>query len=276
MAATQEIGRKSATATTSWGAKRRVSPRATNAIRIGFALGAMALWEGVSRSGLLLHDVVPSLVDIVAAMGRLLVNPAFYANLEITAWEVAASLAVGAAAGIFAGIALGANKFLSRAYEPYVYYLAPTPRIIFFPVMIMWFGVGVASKIALGALSCFFTVALSTAAGMRGIDPVLIRVGKTFRATPWQMAVKIQLPAMRAPVLNGVRLGFGTAVITALLAETKLSNQGLGFMTMQIYSHFDMASLYGLLAIVFLLAGAGNMLIGRLTLGAGRGTSSQG
>ena len=255
---------RSPTATTAWGATGRVSARSTNAIRLAFALGAAAIWEAVSRSGLLLHDVTPSLVAIFAAMGRLLVNPDFYANLRITAWEVGAALAIGAAAGVFAGILLGANRFLARAYEPYVYYLAPTPRIIFFPVMIMWFGVGVASKIALGALACFFAVALATAAGMRDVDKVLVRVGRGFRATQWQMATKIYLPAMRAPILTGVRLGFGTAVITALLAETKLSNQGLGYMVMQIYAHFDMASLYGLLIIIFALAGLGNMLLGKI------------
>jgi ABC-type nitrate/sulfonate/bicarbonate transport system permease component len=113
----------------------------------------------------------------------------FYANLQVTAWEIFASLAIGSGLGITVGIILGANRFLGAAYEPYVYYIAPTPRIIFFPVMIMWFGVGVASKIALGALSCFFTVALSTAGGMREVDKVLIRVGRSFRATPWQMAL---------------------------------------------------------------------------------------
>ena len=131
--------------------------------------------------------------------------------------------------------------------------------------MIMWFGVGVASKIALGALSCFFTVALSTAGGMREVDKVLIRVGRSFRATPWQMATKIYLPAMRAPVLNGIRLGFGTATVTCLLAETKLSNQGLGYMIMQIYARFDMPSLYGLLIIVFIIAGVGNLILGKVT-----------
>jgi NitT/TauT family transport system permease protein len=255
---------RSPTATTTWGATGRVSTRSTNYIRLTFVLGLAIIWEATSRSGLLFRDVVPSLVAIVASMGKLLVSPAFYANLRITAWEVLASLAIGAASGIFVGILLGANRFLARAYEPYVYYLAPTPRIIFFPVMIMWFGVGIASKIALGAMSCFFTIALSTAAGMRDIDKVLIRVGKSFRATQWQMATKIYLPAMRTPVLNGIRLGFGTAVITALLAETKLSNQGLGFMVMQIYSRFDMASLYALLAIIFVLAGVGNVLLGKV------------
>ena len=265
MAATDEVrGGRSPTATTTWGARGPVSGRSAHLIRIAVVLGAAILWEAVSRSGLLFRDVVPSLVAIVIAGGRLLADPQFYANLRVTAWEVVASLAIGTACGVFVGILLGANRFLGRAYEPYVYYLAPTPRIIFFPVMIMWFGVGVASKIALGALSSFFTIALSTAAGMRGIDKVLIRVGRSFRANQWQMATKIYLPAMRAPVLNGIRLGFGTAVITALLAETKLSNQGLGFMVMQIYSRFDMASLYALLAIIFILAGLGNLLLGKV------------
>ena len=269
MAATGNLRARSPTATSSWGASGRGSARAALWIRLGCAAGVALGWEALARSGLLLRDVVPSLLAIVAAMGRLLVDPAFYGNLAVTGWEVAASLAIGTAAGVFVGILLGANRFLSRAYEPYVYYLAPTPRIILFPIMIMWFGVGMASKIALGALSCFFTVALSTAAGMRGIDKTLIKVGRGFRATPWQMATKIYLPAMRTPVLTGVRLGFGTAVITALLAETKLSNQGLGYMVMQIYQTFNMAALYGLLAIIFVIAGAGNVLLGRLSGGRG-------
>jgi ABC-type nitrate/sulfonate/bicarbonate transport system permease component len=100
---------------------------------------------------------------------------------------------------------------------------------------------------------------------MREVDKVLIRVGRSFRATPWQMATKIYLPAMRAPVLNGIRLGFGTATVTCLLAETKLSNQGLGYMIMQIYARFDMPSLYGLLIIVFIIAGVGNLILGKVT-----------
>ena len=263
MAATGQV--KNPTATMGWARAGRSPSRSTNLIRIGLLLGMGLSWEALSRSGLLFRDVVPSLVSIWAAIWKLVINPAFYANLQVTAWEIFASLAIGGGLGVAVGIILGANRFLGAAYEPYVYYLAPTPRIIFFPVMIMWFGVGVASKIALGALSCFFTVALSTAGGMREIDKVLIRVGRSFRATPWQMATKIYLPAMRVPVLNGIRLGFGTATVTCLLAETKLSNQGLGFMIMQIYSRFDMPSLYGLLIIVFILAGVGNLILGKVT-----------
>ena len=77
---------------------------------------------------------------------------------------------------------------------------------IFFPLMIMWFGVGPGSKVAMGTISCFFPVVLSAAAGVRQIDKVLIRVGRSFRVNTWQMVTKIYLPAMRQPIINGVRL----------------------------------------------------------------------
>ena len=233
-------------------------------VRLIVVLAIVAIWEGISWSGLFFGDVVPSLSKIIPALFKLLMNPAFWSNLQITLIEAAASLAIGAVTGIVVGILLGSSRFFGAAFEPYVYYLSPTPRIILFPIMIMWFGVGISSKIALGALSSFFAVALSTAAGMRQIDRVLIRVGRSFRATPWQMATKIYLPAMRLPVLTGIRLGLGNALITALLAETKLSNQGLGFMIMQIYTRFDMPTLYALLIIVFFIAGACNAVIGMI------------
>ena len=242
--------------------KISVASRDVLALRLLVALVIFGAWEAMSRSGLVYGEVVPSLLKIGASLIKLLLDPIFYRNLQVTMLEVILALAIGAGAGITTGIVLGANRFLMRAFEPYVYYLSPTPRIILFPVMIMWFGVGPASKIALGALSAFFAIALSTAAGMRQIDPILIRVGRSFRANIWQMAMKIYLPAMRVPILNGIRLGMGTAIITVLLGETKLSNQGLGYLIMQIYTRFDMPGLYALLITIFVIAGAVNALIG--------------
>ena len=267
MAATEQV--KSPAATGGWSQTGRVSDRDTNLIRIGIVLGVAILWEAVSRSGLLFRDVVPSLLAIGASIGKLLMNPAFWGNLQVTAWEVFVSLAIGSTLGIFVGILLGANKFLAAAYEPYVYYLAPTPRIIFFPVMIMWFGVGTGSKIAMGALSCFFPIAISAAAGMRQIDRVLIRVGRSFRATEWQMVTKIYLPAMREPIINGIRLGLGVAIVGTLLAETKLSNKGLGYLVIQAYALFDMPKMYALVIVLFVLSIGVNVLLGKLRGGAG-------
>ena len=233
-------------------------------LRVAIILAVLAVWEFLSHSGWLYRDVVPSLLAIGRALIGLLTNPNYYFNLGVTTAEIGTALAIGGLSGLTVGILLGANRFLSKAFESYIYYLGPTPKIIFFPVMIMWFGVGPESKVALGTLSCFFPVALSVAAGMRGIDKVLIRVGDSFRASAWQMVAKIYLPAMRHPIINGIRLGLGVALIGTLLAETKLSNKGIGFLIINAYSVFDMPRMYANLIVLFVLAIGVNALVGRL------------
>jgi len=240
----------------------RINP--VTQVRILIVVTVVVIWELVSMSGLLYRDVVPSLINIGKALYVTLADPTFYFHLYTTFYEIGLAMVIGGLSGLAVGIVLGGSKFMSRAYEAYLYYLGPCPKIIFFPIMIMWFGVGPGSKVAMGAISCFFPVALNVAGGMREIDKVLIRVGKSFRLNTWQMVTKIYLPAMRHPVINGVRLGLGVALIGTLLAETKLSNRGIGFLVIQAYSIFNMPQMYALLIILFVIAIGANEMIGRV------------
>ena len=244
------------------------------------------IWEAVAASGLLFRDVVPSLVTIGRSLVELLTDadmdwpidlgvgtlrldsilriPEFYWHLYVTVgggrrapWRSADWRASPSASR------WGPIRFSSAAFERFLYYLGPTPKIVFFPIMIMWFGVGPESKVAMGTLSCFFPVVLSAAAGMRQIDSVLIRVGRSFRLNTWQMVTKIYLPAMRQPIVNGVRLGMGVALIGTLLAETKLSNRGVGFLIINAYNTFDMPRMYAVLIVLFVIAIGANALVGR-------------
>jgi NitT/TauT family transport system permease protein len=224
-------------------------------------LVVLLAWQLLAMSGWYYGDVIPTLPVVGKAVVELLGSGEFYWHLLGTMEEVAAALVIGGVGGVVAGLVIGANKFLAAAFEPYLYYLGPTPKIIFFPVLIMWFGIYAGSKIAMGAISCFFPIALNVAAGMRQIDPVLIRVGQSFRANPWQMALKIYLPAMRHPVINGLRLGLGVALIGTLLAETKISKRGLGFLVNDAYSRFQMPRLYAILIVLFVLAIGINALV---------------
>ena len=258
-------------------------------LRVALIAAIVLIWEAVAASGLLFQDVVPSLLIIGRTLVSLLTDPdlkwpidagvggfrlafelwipAFYWHLYVTIAEVAIALAIGGLTGLAVGLALGANPFLSAAFERFLYYLGPTPKIVFLPVMIMWFGVGPESKVAMGTISCFFPVVLSAAAGMRQIDNVLIRVGRSFRLNTWQMVTKIYLPAMREPIVNGVRLGLGVALIGTLLAETKLSNKGVGFQIMDAYNTFDMPRMYAVLGVLFVIAIGANALVGRASRG---------
>jgi NitT/TauT family transport system permease protein len=233
-------------------------------VRVAIIATILVTWEAVAASGLLFRDVVPSLLVIGRALFELLADREYYWHLGVTAGEIGVAMLIGGLSGLAVGILLGGSRLLGRAYESFLYYLGPTPKIIFFPIMIMWFGVGPGSKVAMGTISCFFPVALSAAAGMRQIDKVLIRVGRSFRASTWQMVTKIYLPAMRLPILNGVRLGLGVAIIGTLLAETKLSNRGIGFLIINAYSTFNMPRMYALLIVLFVLSIGVNALVGKL------------
>lgn len=233
-------------------------------IRVATLLALWAIWEGVSASGLLYRGVVPSSFKIFAALGHEIVSANFYWNLEFTLMEVLASIAIGCGAGIAVGLALGANRFAGAAYERYLQYVAPTPKIVFLPVMLVLFGVGAGSKIAQGTLSCFFPMALSVAAGVRLVDPVLLRVGRSFNLSRAQMVRMIYLPALVPPIATGLRIGLGVATIGCLLAELKMSNRGLGFMIMQYYAQFRTPQMYAILIVMFVLAVGGNGLVARV------------
>jgi ABC-type nitrate/sulfonate/bicarbonate transport system permease component len=234
---------------------------AIQAITIVAILGA---YELLARSHLLYAGVVPTLGEIGAAFVALLADPSTYTNLAVTLGEVAVGFVIATVFGILAGIVVGARAWLREAVSPYLDGIATAPKIVFFPIAILLFGVGPPSKAALGALSAFFPVALTVAAAVRHINPVFVRVGRSFNASPRQMIAKIYVPALVPAIVNGMRLGLGLAIIGVLLGEIKLSDKGIGFLTIDEYNHFRIPQMYATLLLVFILAVGANALIGRL------------
>jgi ABC-type nitrate/sulfonate/bicarbonate transport system permease component len=244
-----------------WRARLRPETR----LQIATVAAAWAVWETLAWSGLLYRDIVPSSFRVLAAMGRLLMSGAFYVHLGTTAYEVLSGFAIGAGAGILLGILFGARPFLGRVMNGYILALAPAPKVIFLPVLMTAFGIGLGSKIAMAALSAFFPTVLSTAAGMARINPTLIKVGRSFNATAAQMVTRIYLPALVLPVISGLRLGLGVAIVGTLIAEIKLANAGLGFIAIQYYEMFRVPEMYAVVVIIFILAAIANHLMTRLS-----------
>ena len=238
--------------------------RPVNRVRLlqaGAILVALALWELAGTSGLFFRGVLPSITLILGALAHLLVTGAFWLHLATTAYEVAVAFALGAVLGAATGLVLGVSRFTGAVAEPVLYYLAPAPKIVFLPVLLVMFGVGPGSKIAIGAVSCFFPVALSVAAAVRLVPSVYLRVGHSLRLTTSQMVRRISLPALLPALSSGLRLGLGVTVVGCLLSEIKLSNRGLGFMAMGFYKDFNIAAMLAVLLVVFLLAALLNQAI---------------
>lgn len=232
-------------------------------MRVAAVVATFALWELASGSGLFYSGVIPSSLLIVKAFISLLLNKAFWFHAGVTGLEVAAAFVIGISAGAITGLVLGANRYTGAVFEPFLHYLAPTPKIVFLPILLILFGVGMGSKISLGAISCFFPMALSVAAGVRQVNPVLLRVGKTFSLTRLQTVRMIYLPALIPPIASGFRIGLGISIVGCLMSEIKLSRAGLGFSAMEYYRVFDIPSMLAVLVFIFLCAAAGNVVIDR-------------
>jgi ABC-type nitrate/sulfonate/bicarbonate transport system permease component len=236
---------------------------AATQIRLLTLVSILIVWEVVARSGLLYEDVVPSLLKITKAFGLLLIDPITWKHFAVSAWEIGAGLTIGYILGVLFGLVAGTRRFFGAAVAPYVDGIATAPKIVFLPIVMLLVGTGIGSKLALGALSAFFPVAINMAASVRQVPNIFVRVGHSFRLSRWQMATRIYLPALRPSLVTSLRLGFGLAVVGVLLAEIKLSNAGLGFLANEHYSHYRVPDLYAVLVLVFIVAVGLNSLMGR-------------
>ncbi|MDH3240722.1 MAG: ABC transporter permease [Alphaproteobacteria bacterium] len=246
----------------------RLSPELR--IQLFSLMGIWALWEAMSQSGLFYRDIVPSSFKVFAALGRHLVDPGFYVHLGTTAYEVAVGFTIGSLIGLGLGILFGVRRFLGRVMDGYILALAPAPKVIFLPILMILFGVGPGSKIAMGAVSAFFPVVLSTVAGMLLVNQTLVKVAESFNTSPLQMVTKVYLPSLVLPVITGLRIGLGVAIIGTLIAEIKLSNAGLGFLAIQYYDLFQIPDMYAVIIVIFAIAMGVNMLMSRLNDRLGR------
>ena len=236
-------------------------------IRVVTVIAILAAWEGLALLGhleILYGDVIPSSWKIVVAIWEEIFSASFYHDLGITFAEHIVGFIVGSIIALGVGIAMGVNPLLRGALEPYLNAIGSTPKIIFLPILFLMFGTGIESKMAKGALSAFFPVVFTTALGMILINPVLIRVGKSFNLSTRQMITKVYVPAMVNPVITGLRLGMAITVIGVLVAELKFADGGLGYRLGVYYEQFRIAPMYAIILIIFALAAAANVGMTRL------------
>jgi ABC-type nitrate/sulfonate/bicarbonate transport system permease component len=233
-------------------------------IRVLTILALFCLWEALRLSGLFYEGVLPSTLAVGSAIGRELVDESFYRDLGITMLETVVGFCVGSLIGIVAGVSLGANSYARKMIEPYIVAIGGTPKIIFLPILFLIFGLGIESKMAKAAMSAFFPVVLSCTSGFVQIPRVLIRVGRSFDLTRWQMIEKIYLPAMTNPLMTGLRLGMAMAIIGVLAGEVAYANAGLGFRLMRDADQFRIPSVYAIIVLIFSISSAINFAISKL------------
>lgn len=223
-------------------------------VQIITLLVLVAVWELIGRSGILFPDLFPSVWEILQSFWVYLTTPVVLPHLKTSGYEVGGAILLAALLGVPLGILWGSRKRWLEIVEPLILYAAVVPKIVIFPVFILLLGIDVQSKLAVGAIAAFFPISLLTIAGMREVKKVYVEVARTVGATPYQIAMKVYLPAIAGQIFTGIRIGLGAAVTGALLAETKIAKAGLGFLIVEYYNQFRIADMYSLLLLIFILA----------------------
>lgn len=224
----------------------------------------LCLWELLSRSGLFFEGVFPPVFVVVKAGFNELADSGFYRDLGITMLESSVGFVCGSIIAIAIAIGLGLSPYARRMIEPYITAIGGTPKIIFLPILFLVFGLGLESKMAKAALSTFFPVVLSTTSGFVEIPQVLLRVGRSFDLSWWQLVRKIYLPAMTNPLLTGLRLGMAMAIIGVLSAEITYSDGGLGFRLIRNADQFKIPAVYGITILIFTISASINFFMSKL------------
>jgi NitT/TauT family transport system permease protein len=223
-------------------------------LQIVTIVGAIALWEVIGRAGLLFPELFPPVWEILQSFWVYLTTPVVLPHLQTSAYEIGGALLLAALFGIPLGIIWGSRKNWLEIVEPLILYAAVVPKIVIFPVFILFLGIDVRSKLAVGAIAAFFPISLLTIAGMREVKKVYVDTARTLGANGYQIAMRVYLPAIAGQVFTGIRIGLGAAVTGALLAETKIAKAGLGFLIVEYYNQFRIADMYSLLLLIFILA----------------------
>lgn len=232
--------------------------------RIGLATAAfvvfIALWEFVIWALRLEPVVLPRPMQVVQALWIGFGSGAFYSHLWVTFVETMAGFAIGAGIGLVLGVAIAESRILHVALYPYLIGFQTMPKVAIAPLFVIWFGFGMASKIAIAATISFFPVVVNVIAGLATADAARVEMLASFCASRWQIFRMVKLPSALPFLFAGLDVAIVLSVIGAIVAEFVGSQKGLGYLILQYNFSFNTAGVFAVL-IVLSAMGVGLHLI---------------
>ncbi len=175
-------------------------------------------------------------------------------HVETTLVEILLGFAIGATIALAVGVLLARSHLAERLLSPYLVAAQATPVLALAPLIVLWFGNGLMSKLVITTLIVFFPVAVATMVGIRSVDPRLLEMARGFRATGWQVIARVEIPAALPAILGGMRVGVTLAVIGAIVGEWAGGEKGLGVLiNIARGSLFDTPLMFAALAMLAMI-----------------------
>jgi len=224
----------------------------------------VGIWEGLCRSGLASEFWVSRPFLIVERLWEAVRSTTLWVHMGVTLIETASGFLLGALAGILTGFALARSRRAHVALEPYLMGIYSLPRVALAPLFIMWFGIGILSKIVLAISIVFFILLINTYVGVQNVDRDLVNSVKTMGATPRFVTRRVVLPSCIPWIFSGLRISMALALTASVVGEMLAAQYGLGFMLARASGTFDTTGIFMVLIILALLAIGTYNLMARL------------
>ncbi|WP_245567514.1 ABC transporter permease [Nocardia vinacea] len=202
--------------------------------------------------------------DIFARIVQWFAHGTIWEHLRVTLTEAALALLIGTAAGLVLGFVLARFRFLAAVLDPFIKVLNALPRVVLAPIFLLWFGLGIWSKVAFGVTLVFFIVFFNTYQGVREVEQVLVDNARMLGAAEGQLVRHVLLPSALGWIFSSLHVSVGFAIVGAVVGEYLGASAGVGYLIAQAEGTFDttgvFAGMFVLSAVVLLV----DSTVGRL------------
>ena len=227
--------------------------RGAASVAIAFVV-AVALWKAIVVVGGYPPFILPPPESVAARFVRAWADGTIEPHFVATVQEVILGFIVGAGLAVAIGYGLARSSLVERLLSPYLVAAQATPILALAPLLALWFGAGLVSKVVICALIVFFPVAVSTMVGIRSVDAGLLELARSLRATRRQVLTTLEIPAALPSILGGMRVGVTLAVVGAIVGEWAGAERGLGVLVnLARGSLFDIPLMFATLLTIALL-----------------------
>lgn len=210
----------------------------------------LGTWQYSVRAGWVPAFVLPAPTDVASRIIADISDQVIWYDSLYSLTEIVAGFLIALCCGIFIGVFVALVPLVDRIVTPYIVALQTIPKVAIAPVLIIWFGFGITSKIVIVALIDFFPILVNVVLGFRSINPRQLVLMKVLDASPWQIFCKVRVPNALPSIMAGVHIAMILSVIGAIVGEFLGSPHGLGAQIMQRQASMDVVGVYSVLAIL--------------------------
>lgn len=222
-------------------APRRVS---IHLMQVALFLCILAAWQITSTFSLVPPYILGEPAGVAKQLYTWLASGKVYPHIAVTLLETVLAFVIGLVLGIGMGLLLGLNVTLAKLFDPYLKAFNAMPRVVLVPIFIVWFGLGIWSKVALGITLVFFIVFFNVFQGVRDVNPVVLANARMLGASHRQLLTRVYLPSATGWVFSSLHASVGMAFAGAVIGEYMGSARGLGYLILQAESVFDINAVF--------------------------------